>query len=240
MSVVSLGTSTQNTSRPSELARKSGRHGTNAPCLSGMDRDAIGASLDKSDACVIKSFSNSSRELLVVDEMTAGPKWHRPLCGCRCICRHRPGRLVLCIYCGAGVGPGCCLAAEFLKYRGYGICHLCHGRPQWQELRQRDPSETFVEKEAPRDDVPELLSPSWLVPVAKDQLARDDHSVLEHPIGAQLWPTVRGRDRTRRSEVDHRRSRRHQRSQLGSPEREGEGSHVFAEGEGEEAGCTRV
>ncbi len=91
------------------------------------------------------------------------PKLHRPLCGCRCTCRHRPGRLVLCIYCGAGVGPGCCLAAEFLKYRGYGICHLCHGRPQWQELRQRDPSETFVEKEAPRDDVPELISPSWLL-----------------------------------------------------------------------------
>ena len=47
----------------------------------------------------------------------------RHKCRCQCGCIRRPGRLVQCCTCGAGVGPGCCLKQE---YGDNGICHLCH------------------------------------------------------------------------------------------------------------------
>jgi len=56
---------------------------------------------------------------------------HRPLCGCRCGCRRRPGRLVLCVRCRARIGPGCCLARESRTRWGRGLCHVCHdGEPE--------------------------------------------------------------------------------------------------------------
>jgi len=50
----------------------------------------------------------------------------RPTCKCQCMpdgCNRRPGRLVFCLICKTGVGPGCCL-------RKGNICHLCEANPQ--------------------------------------------------------------------------------------------------------------
>ena len=64
-------------------------------------------------------------------DLACEPTMHRPLCGCRCGCRRRPGRLVLCVRCGARIGPGCCLALESRKRSGRGLCHACHdGDPE--------------------------------------------------------------------------------------------------------------
>ena len=61
----------------------------------------------------------------------SAPMMHRPLCGCRCGCRRRPGRLVLCVRCGARIGPGCCLALESRTRWGRGLCHVCaDGEPE--------------------------------------------------------------------------------------------------------------
>ncbi len=59
------------------------------------------------------------------------PTMHRPLCNCRCGCRRRPNRRVLCVRCGAQVGPGCCLALESATRRNRGLCHVCRdGDPE--------------------------------------------------------------------------------------------------------------
>ncbi len=67
----------------------------------------------------------------VVASGVSAPMMHRPLCGCRCGCRRRPGRLVLCVRCGARIGPGCCLALESRTRWGRGLCHVCDdGEPE--------------------------------------------------------------------------------------------------------------
>ena len=46
----------------------------------------------------------------------------RYTCQCHCGCRRGPGRLVVCDYCGRGVGPDCCRFHED-EIRAY--CHWC-------------------------------------------------------------------------------------------------------------------
>ena len=45
----------------------------------------------------------------------------RPLCQCACGCRRRPGRRIICVMCGRGVGPGCCFVRT--------CCHVCGPPP---------------------------------------------------------------------------------------------------------------
>ena len=47
-------------------------------------------------------------------------------CQCHCGCRRSPGRLVICDWCGQGVGPGCCTFHED-ALRAY--CHYCRAPP---------------------------------------------------------------------------------------------------------------
>ena len=49
-------------------------------------------------------------------------KKRRYTCQCHCGCRRRPGRLVICDWCGQGVGPDCCRFHED-EIRAY--CHWC-------------------------------------------------------------------------------------------------------------------
>ena len=80
-----------------------------------------------SDLVEVKTQEPDAVAELVDEWKLAAPKMHRRRCHCSCGCRRRPGRLVLCIRCAAEVGPGCCLAAESTRRRGYGFCHVCYG-----------------------------------------------------------------------------------------------------------------
>ncbi len=114
---------------------------------------------------------------------------HRPLCGCRCGCRRRPGRLVLCVRCRARIGPGCCLARESRTRWGRGLCHVCHdGEPEHEVYSSVEVYEDEMVADGLDTLATGVLPPGGMLPLGHPGDGAPLHDWSVSPVGAGPTP----------------------------------------------------
>ncbi len=76
---------------------------------------------------------------------------------------------------------------------------------QYSSLQNLNAGQIPIAVRARRRQIADVLY-GHAIDCLEDQLARDDHGVLEHPIGAQSWSTARGRQFVQRNGIKCTRS----------------------------------